>query len=341
MSAGTDAGAPVFADALAALVRRVLPGALGIARLQRLSAGATLQTWSFDATDRDGLLHTPLILRRSPGGLRANETLSLATEASLVHRLAGQGVPVAQVVHTLADIDALGDGFLMVRLEGETIPRKLLRAPEFAHARSVLVGQMGAALGAIHSVAIDRIPALPLRTAARAIGGMQQRLDALLRPSPVFELGNRWLLDHLPDELPVNGLVHGDFRVGNLMVDAQGLRAVLDWEIAHIGDPAEDLAWVCLPPWRFGEITQPVGGLGQRDDLYRSWQSVTGLQVSPERVHWWQVMGSLRWGVGCASMHDWFASGRDPSVERAMIARRASENELDLLRLLASEDVHA
>lgn len=330
-----------FADSLSALVQRTVPGAVAMAGLKRLTAGATLQTWSFDAVDGAGHVVQPLILRRSPGGLRAGETLSLTNEAALVRCVAHHGVPVAQVVHTLVDADGLGDGFVMLRLEGETIPRKLLRDAEFANARPRLVAQMGAALGAIHRVPTAGLPPMPVRSTAAMLQGMRGRISALPQASAVFEFALRWLQDQLPADPPTLRLVHGDFRIGNLMVNAQGLHAVLDWEIAHLGDPAEDLAWICLPPWRFGNITQPVAGLGQREALYKAWQAATGEAVDPERVRWWQVMGSLRWGVGCAGMQDWFASGRDPTVERAMIARRVSENELDLLRLLAMEDAHA
>jgi aminoglycoside phosphotransferase (APT) family kinase protein len=155
------------------------------------------------------------------------------------------------------------------------------------------------------------------------------------RPSPVFELAFRWLLDHQPAELAHPSLVHGDFRHGNLIIDSDGLRAVLDWEVGHLGDPAEDLAWICLPPWRFGQIDQPVGGLGQREDLFNAYQAASGTAVDRERVRYWEAISSLRWGLGCAGMNDWFASGRDPTVERAMIARRVSESELDLMRFFA------
>ena len=82
-------------------------------------------------------------------------------------------------------------------------------------------------------------------------------------------------------------------------------------------------------------------GLGQRNELFAAWQQATGEAVDAQRVRWWQAAGSLRWGLGCAGMRDWFESGRDPSVERAMIARRVSENQIDLLRLLDSEDACA
>jgi aminoglycoside phosphotransferase (APT) family kinase protein len=151
----------------------------------------------------------------------------------------------------------------------------------------------------------------------------------------VFDVALRWLRAHAPDEPAQLQLVHGDFRNGNLIVGADGVRAVLDWEVAHLGDPAEDLAWICLPPWRFGEMDRPVGGLGQREEMFRAYEAASGKRVDPGRVRFWEALGSLRWGVGCAGMFEWFDSGRDPSVERAMIARRVSESELDLLRVMA------
>jgi aminoglycoside phosphotransferase (APT) family kinase protein len=323
-----------FSQALQAMTARIVPGASGIANLRRLSAGATLQTWSFDAVADGTMLH-PLILRRSPGGLRSTESLSLEVEADLIRALAGSGAPVATVVHTLAPKDGLGDGFLMTRIEGETIPRKILRDEEFAAIRPHLATQFGAILGAISKVDTARLPPLPFKPADVIMTRLSNRYETLGVARPVFEVAFRWLRQNAPAELAQYRLVHGDFRNGNMIFGSDGVRAVLDWEVAHIGDPAEDLAWICAPPWRFGELDRPVGGLGSRQQLFEAFEAATGERIDPARVHYWEVMGSLRWGVSCASMLDWFASGRDQTVERAMIARRVSENELDLMRILS------
>lgn len=331
MSGAQDA----FHDALQALAPRLVPGAVRIEALRRLSAGATLETWSFDVIGAGGPVG--MILRRSPGGLRAESSLPLAVEAEVIRAVAAAGVPAAEVRWTLTPADGLGDGFLMTRIPGETIPRKILRDAEFAAVRPALAGRFGAIAAGLHRVDVARLPALPVRDAARALDDAQGKYQRLGHPRPVFDLAIRWLRERLPASPARPQLVHGDFRNGNMIVGADGVRAVLDWEGAHLGDPMEDLAWFCIPPWRFGEIDRPAGGLGSREQLFEGYASAAGEPVDVQRVRFWEVMGSLRWGVGCAGMLEWFR-GRDASVERAMIARRASENELDLLRAIDGRD---
>jgi aminoglycoside phosphotransferase (APT) family kinase protein len=222
----------------------------------------------------------------------------------------------------------------MQRIAGATLPGKILRDPALASVRPRLASQLGSIAAAIHAVDLSRLPALPLLDGERQVQHLHSQYRAQETSRPVFELAFRWLIEHLPAAVtPV--LVHGDYRHGNLVVGAQGVHAVLDWELAHIGDPVEDLAWMCIPPWRFGELDKPVGGFGSREDLLAAYERASGRSIDKARLAWWDVLGSLRWGIMCADMPKWLRSGRDTSVERAMIARRASESELDLLHLLA------
>jgi aminoglycoside phosphotransferase (APT) family kinase protein len=162
---------------------------------------------------------------------------------------------------------------------------------------------------------------------------LYRRYQAFSSPRPVFALAFRWLQDNLPPAQRSHCLVHGDFRNGNLIVAEPGLQAVLDWEIAHLGDPIEDLGWFCVNSWRFGQIDKPAGGFGSRAQLCDGYRDAGGM-VEPMHLHFWEVLGTLSWGVSCAAMVETFRSGIDDSVERAMIARRASETEIDLFNLL-------
>ena len=131
--------------------------------------------------------------------------------------------------------------------------------------------------------------------------------------------------------------LHGDFRHGNLLIGPDRVRGVLDWEISHLGDPMEDLGWICVNSWRFGEIDKPVGGFGSREELFEGYEAAGGDPVDPQRVRTWEVLGTLKWGIMCMTMYQIFASGGDPSVERAAIGRRSSETEIDLLALLMEQ----
>jgi aminoglycoside phosphotransferase (APT) family kinase protein len=258
----------------------------------------------------------------------------LQAEARVLAAVHGRNVPVPEVRHVLAPDDGLGEGFLMQRIAGATLPGKILRDPALESVRPRLAGQLGSIAAAIHAVELSRVPGLPLLDAERQVQHLHSQYQAQETARPVFDLAFRWLREHLPPAVaPV--LVHGDYRHGNLVIGAQGVHAVLDWELAHSGDAAEDLTWLCIPPWRFGELDKPVGGFGQREDLLAAYERASGRSIDEARLAWWEVLGSLRWGIMCADMPKWLRSGRDKSVERAMIARRASESELDLMRILS------
>lgn len=299
------APADAFADALLRMARRVDPDVTAITGIARVSAGATLETWSLDAERPAGAL--PLILRRSPGQ-RASASLPLTTEAAVLGAAAGQHLPVPRVWHVLSPDDALGDGFLMERIEGETLPRRIIRDAAYAGARDMLARQIGDALARLHAASTDALPPLPVSDARTQLDRIEAEIARPdVQPRPVFELAVKWLRQRVPEAVEPR-LVHGDFRIGNLIVGPDGLRAILDWEVAHLGDPAEDLAWMQVPPWRFGVLDKPVGGVGQAADVYASYAARAGAPVDVARVRFWQVFGACAgasppraWWHGCAA----------------------------------------
>jgi aminoglycoside phosphotransferase (APT) family kinase protein len=310
------------------------PGATGVHYVSRLSGGASQETWSFDIIYPAGNIGA--ILRRAPQGYGAAPTRAagLNAEAVLMQRAYQAGVPSPKVLHVLQPEDELGTGFIMERVEGETIPRKILRDDAFAEARPRLARQLGQVLAMIHGLDLTGLPELRRITAGQEIAELERDYRGFDWPRPVFELALRWLRDHDPGPPQEMTLVHGDFRHGNLIIGPHGVRAVLDWELAHVGDPMEDLGWICVNSWRFGEIDKPVGGFGTREELFAGYQAARR-RVDVERVRFWEVMGTLRWGVMCCGMMKRFRESAEHSIERAMIGRRSSETEIDLLRLLA------
>jgi aminoglycoside phosphotransferase (APT) family kinase protein len=310
------------------------PGATGVAGATKLSGGASQETWSFDIVHPAGKFGA--ILRRSPKGYGAapSRAAGLAAEARLMQLAHDAGLPSPKVLHVLIPEDDLGTGFIMARVEGETIARKILRDEQFAKARPILARQLGKVAAGIHGLPREQLPKLREMSSTKEIAEMGREYRGFNWPRPVFELALRWLAEHDPGPSKEVTLVHGDFRHGNLIIGPDGVRAVLDWELAHLGDPMEDLGWICVNSWRFGEIDEPVGGFGSREELFAGYAD-GGRSVDPARVKFWEVMGTLRWGVMCCGMMQRFRTGPDHSMERAMIGRRASETEIDLLRLLA------
>lgn len=310
------------------------PGATGVANAARLSGGASQETWSFDIVHPDG--NVGAILRRAPPGYGAAPTRAagLDAEAALMQLAYDAGLPSPRVMRVLRPQDELGTGFIMQRVEGETIARKILRDEKFANARPILARQLGKVAAGIHGLPLSQLPELRRMTAAKEIAELERDYRSFDWPRPVFELALRWLRDRDPGPSGQVTLVHGDFRHGNLIIGPDGVRAVLDWELAHLGDPMEDLGWICVNSWRFGEIDKPVGGFGSREELFAGYEAA-GRPVDPDRVNFWEVMGTLRWGVMCCGMMQRFRIGPEHSLERAMIGRRSSETEIDLLRLLA------
>jgi aminoglycoside phosphotransferase (APT) family kinase protein len=298
----------------------LLLGASEVTSLTRLSGGASRETWRFDADGR------PLILQRQ----RAGDIRDMGVEASVLRAAEAVGVPVPSVVAASTDPAALGAAFVVqTAVEGETIARKILRDEPFAEARRLLPAQLGAALARLHGADRDAAPGLE---ATDQFDYYRRMLDTLGRPHPTFELAFRWLDQHRPVST-ARTIVHGDFRLGNVIVGPDGLRAVLDWELAHIGDPMEDLGWLCVKAWRFGS-KQPVAGVGSYEELFAAYEAAGGAHVDPDAVRWWEVLGTVKWGIMCIVQANVHLGGHSRSHELAAIGRRVCENEHDIFLAL-------
>jgi aminoglycoside phosphotransferase (APT) family kinase protein len=306
-----------------------------LAAAERLSGGASMETWALAIETRKGERRDLILRRRSaPFDPDASRSVSLAAEAALIEAVRAKGAPAAPLVHLCDDEDGLGEAHVTARVSGETLGRKIVSDSRFEAVRPKLARQCGEILAQIHATPP---PAAAALKSADFLGELA-RYEEIYRTSgaerPVLELAFQHLKKHAPEPAPLT-LLHGDFRNGNLMIDPQiGVAAVLDWELAHIGDPAEDLGWICVNSWRFGRPDRPVGGFGDYADLLAGYEAAGGAPVSLSRVRAWQALGSLKWGVMCLMMYQSWAGGLEASVERPMIGRRVSETEVDLVHLL-------
>lgn len=307
------------------MAKAVGPGDLS--GLTRLSGGANMESWAFDWAGG------AYVLRRAPSAdYMVGRPYGHADEAALVIAAHGAGVNAPEVVGVLADSDGIGTGYVMRRVIAEVNPAKILADPPPS-----MLADLGRELARIHAIPAATIPAaIPLMDTAAALAELKTRFLDYGGDRPVIALAIKWCEEHLPTPAePV--LVHGDYRMGNIMVDADGLAVVLDWELAHRGDAHEDLAFGCMTVWRFGRIDHPAFGVGSLDDYFAAYEAAGGAKVDRERFHFWLVYRTLWWALGCLQMGQAWRSGADPTVERVVVGRRTAEQELDLLLLLEAE----
>lgn len=315
----------------------VLSAALGadtaVLNLRALTGGASRTTWAFEAVT--GAQRRALILRTGPPD-DVHAGMELEARAQAAARAAG--APVPHVLIADNSPAALGNPFLICdEIKGETIVRRIQRQLERADgqaARAQLLQQCAQAAAAIHRADPD----VPDLTHEDQLAEWRQRLDDMGDTTATFEWGFRWLTAHRPPPSPAV-LVHGDFRMGNLIVDGSNLAAVLDWELVHVGEAYEDLAWFCIRAWRFGAPAGlGAGGLGSIESFLRAYEQASATTVDRVAFHWWLVLATLRWGVICRFQAERHLSGQRRSVELATIGRRVCETEWDLLNLLAPAD---
>ena len=266
--------------------------------------------------------------------------VSMADEAAVRTVARQSGVPVPEVIGVCSDATVVGGEFFVSEfIAGETIPRRLLRLVHRTGIGDQVVAQLGVAFAALHSIEPTSAPAAiaaPERPVEAALDGVRLAIDGLLQPEPAFSYGLRWLRRHQPTEPLGQAIVHADVRTGNIIVDETGLRSILDWETAKIGDPMEDLAWVCTRMWRFGEDHLEVGGLGLTATLREAYEYAGG-RWDDDRFHWWRVLTTLRWGTGMAGQAAMHLDGRYSTVVMAASGRRITELAYDALGMILDD----
>jgi len=298
---------------------------------RQLTGGASRQIWAVDLRGVDGQSQD-VVLRRDPPG--HGDADRMRAEVACLRAASAVGVPVPTVLasgDTAPGIDA--PYLVMDMIVGESIPRKLQRDSEFDEVRTHLADAMGYVLGQIHRADTGTLGMLDAGDPLDAIEAVYRDLN---QPRPAVEVGLRWLRENRPASRP-NALVHGDFRLGNVLVDGGGIRGVLDWELAHLGDPIEDLGWLCVRAWRFG-AELPVAGIGTREQLLDGYERAAGIRPSEAELHWWEAYGTLRWLVLSQFQSQRHLSGAENSIELAAIGRRVCESEYDLVLILGLLD---
>jgi len=304
----------------------VLAGVLGrdveVSEPVLLAGGASKEAWAVDA---DG---EPLLVRRAAVGVIHRHTLSLEDEYAVLEAAYEAGVKVPRPYAYVPDL-AGREAFVMERLRGETIGRRIVQRPELAAARSALPVQLAGELAKIHAIPAARVPFLEKAGFDRIV----EELDAVGEPHPAIELGLWWLRENRPPPRPVV-LAHGDYRIGNVMVDEAGLVGVLDWEFAHLDDPVRDLAFGLVRAWRFGIDDRRLGGIGEVEPYLERYNELTGFDVRPEELDYWELAGNVGWAIGCLTQAHRHLSGQDRSVELAILGRLGAEVEYEICHLL-------
>ena len=326
-----------FKQQLSACLAHCIDGFVELKDAERLSGGASQETYCLRITTEQG--DRQLAMRRAPGGEHVEPTPGhpgLDVEARLMQAARLAGVPEPEVYHVFSPADGLGDGFIMEWLDGITLGARVVRAPELDEIRPQLAFHCGEILARIHAIDVEATGlahSLEQVSPADYIEQTWERYRAFDTAQPMIDYAACWLRERAGESYAPS-LVHNDFRNGNIMFAPEGIVAVLDWELAHIGDPMRDLGWICTNSWRFGRADLPVGGFGRYESLFEGYEKVSGVKVDPERVRFWEVFGSFWWAIGCLGMVEHYRTGPDQTVERPAIGRRSSECQVDCVNLL-------
>ncbi|QZD94395.1 phosphotransferase [Qipengyuania gelatinilytica] len=323
---GESDGASRLHDGLERALGRVSLGAPE--NLVRLTGGATMESWRFETGG------AAFVLRRAPSlAFLDDRPFGHDTEAEAIRVARRAGVTAPEVIVELKKADGIGSGFVMRALPGTPDPRAILAM----ESPDQLLGEAARDLARIHAISPADLPGdVPTLDYAEGVAKLREQFEEAGGDRPIIALGLRWLMDNLPE--PVDPVLnHGDYRLGNILCEDSHLTGVLDWELAHLGDPHEDLAFGCMPVWRFGAYDRPALGLGSLEDYFAAYEAAGGRKVDPSRFRFWTIYRTVWWALGCLKNARVWRDGQDRMLERVVISRRTSEQEVDLLLLLEED----
>lgn len=284
-----------------------------------LAGGASKEAWAVDTAHGRELL-----VRRAAGGVIHKGTLSLQDEFEVLVAAREAGVKVPEPIAYLGEVEGR-EAFVMERVHGETIGRRIVKS-----APPALSDEMADELAKIHSIPVDRLPFL---RDADPFEIFYEELDSIEEPHPAIELGLVWARERISLERR-RVIGHGDFRLGNLVVDKAGLVSVLDWEFSHVSDPAEDVAWPLVRAWRFGRDELRMSGIGDVEPYLDRYAELTGREIPIDELYAWEVLGNCKWAIGALRQGRRHLRGEDRSVEFAILGRLAAEMEYEILDLI-------
>lgn len=328
-------------------LRALTRGDVRVENLKMLAGGASQETWALDLILENGAPRGEyqLVLRRQLGGKIHPDALDLEREFRVMQVAYASSVLLPYPQAFLPDL-LNRPAALLHRKRGETIGRRIVREPSLENAREILPKQMGEMLARIHKIEIDKYamrlflpqPPIEFSPARWIVENLEKNLDVILQeshePHPALELGLRWLRNNEPPAPKDLVLLHGDYRIGNVIVDETGLVSVLDWEFAHIGDAYEDLAWSLVRDWRFGNDHLRFGGIAQPDEFFAAYENAMGVKLNHDAVRYWEVMGNMRWAIGMLNQAQRHLRGEEANLEFASLGRRCAEVELEVMRLI-------
>ena len=294
----------------------------------QLSGGASAETYRLTLPNNQNY-----ILRRTPDSSEAKLAISKKLEAKIQKIVKQNNVPVPEIFYDFDETSGFGSGYVMEFISGETIPRKILRDDRFKKVRPTIAFRMGEILARIHQSDISNLKELKKMSFDKSLDELYKVYSSFNEPQPVFEYAFNFLAKQNLQNSN-NVLVHGDYRLGNFIISENSLSSVIDWELSHIGSPLEDLSWLCVKSWRFGNNTKRAAGLGSLNELLRGYQSKSSIQIDLNELDTWQIYGSLRWGVICMIQTFHHLNNDLNSLEKAAIGRRVSETEFDLMNMI-------